>query len=377
MASLSQGERIMALSYVEPIKTGQHGKVSIVNFTSQTNRKRILVEKSGDSGVNCEIKISKAIASCPGFPRRLVALPIYQESDEVSSTLYTCYRPNGDLQANSSYIQRQLKDSSALSYIFQGFDQLVKTLDALHNSTFKDEKGKSHQGIVHNDIKPDNIFIKENGDFELADFGCAYFKYEVAPQYATYLYSAPELWNESNFCKKAISDVDKADIWSLGATLMYLLTSELIAPSPEKSFSDIERFLGYQEWAKNYAAQWEKRLTEKRLNASSFISEFESTQDNNELNTAEKRTLLEKLALLMLAPVDRRPGARELRGIMDKFSPKVVVEEEAKNFSALLLQENTKVKVSDKVSIIPGNTIINTNGYVPNGCSSTTPNLSR
>lgn len=88
--------------------------------------------------------------------------------------------------------------------LFNIFRQLTIALDALHNSEFQDEEGNLHRGIVHNDIKPDNIFLKENGDIELADFGCSYFKDSTAPQLATFWFSAPELWSNIDFVKNPL-----------------------------------------------------------------------------------------------------------------------------------------------------------------------------
>ena len=364
-SSLDNIKNLITYNSKKPIKNGQNGIVKTVTLSlSLKNETRTLVEKQGGSSVNREIKITNAIktTTSSNFPYHLFALPIHQESSQITNTLYTCYRALGDLQTNIGYIQQklQLEDSSAFSYIFQVFHQLTIALDALHNSDFKDEEGNIHQGIVHNDIKPDNIFLKIRS-IELADFGCAYFKNTSAPQYATFLFSAPELWTNENFCQQVILNSDKSDIWSLGASLMYLLSNELMAPSLEK-LSELDKILRYQEWAKTYSQQW-KRLVAKIFTS---VKNFSSEKDivsllkeniNLKLHSNDpnnKKLILNNLALLMQAPIEVRPNSNELKNILDKLD--FIIDGEPEIFISQLLNRNSS-NVNTACSKL-------TNGYV-------------
>ncbi len=81
------------------------------------------------------------------------------------------------------------------------------------------------QGIVHRDIKPSNIFLTNEGNVKLLDFGVAAINTEEtvtgpAQILGSFDYMAPEQAINS-------AGVDsRADIYGLGCTLHHLLTGE-------------------------------------------------------------------------------------------------------------------------------------------------------
>ena len=75
------------------------------------------------------------------------------------------------------------------------------------------------RNVIHRDIKPDNIFINEFGDYKLGDFGIARKLENLTgglSQKGTYSYMAPEV-------EKGYSYDETVDIYSLGVVLYWLL----------------------------------------------------------------------------------------------------------------------------------------------------------
>ncbi|MGN0572765.1 MAG: protein kinase [Acutalibacteraceae bacterium] len=86
--------------------------------------------------------------------------------------------------------------------------------------------------IIHRDIKLENIFVSENGDFKLGDFGTARIIEKTVDnrtKTGTYMYMAPEVLKSEPYGVKA-------DIYSLGILLYYLLNHQrfpFFPPYPE------------------------------------------------------------------------------------------------------------------------------------------------
>jgi eukaryotic-like serine/threonine-protein kinase len=87
----------------------------------------------------------------------------------------------------------------------------------LHASAHHGALALHFQGVVHNDLKPDNILIAHDGRAVISDFGVS----RVHPNKSdtsvgspgTPTYTAPEVWGVGSYA--AIP----SDVWSLGVTL--------------------------------------------------------------------------------------------------------------------------------------------------------------
>jgi len=101
------------------------------------------------------------------------------------------------------------------------------------------ETCKQH-GIVHRDIKPQNILVSRSGVYKLGDFGIARTMERTsgATRIGTYKYMAPEVYNNQPYGTGA-------DLYSLGLTLYWLLNERrmpfLPLPPANTTFSEEEQ----------------------------------------------------------------------------------------------------------------------------------------
>ena len=99
------------------------------------------------------------------------------------------------------------------------------------------------KGILHRDMKPENIFVSENGDYKLGDFGVARIAEKTSAQMSrkgTYSYMAPEVYKGEEYGYSA-------DLYSLGLVLYrYLNDNRLpfMPPYPQQiRYTDHEKAL--------------------------------------------------------------------------------------------------------------------------------------
>ena len=89
----------------------------------------------------------------------------------------------------------------------QLFSNVLNGLDFLHSVV----------GLLHNDVKPENILLKADGVFAFCDFGFAE-RIKGLKRLGTYMYAAPECYEESDDYKMLQDGA--SDVFSLGITLL-------------------------------------------------------------------------------------------------------------------------------------------------------------
>jgi len=116
----------------------------------------------------------------------------------------------------------------------QFLEQICEALDRIH----------SH-GIVHRDLKAENILVREDGTFCIADFGIAWFDPKAHHRSATsrtgerlanFKFSAPE-----QFAKKKTPVTGGADIYALGQLIYWAVTGETVRGTDFPSLASVDK----------------------------------------------------------------------------------------------------------------------------------------
>ena len=118
------------------------------------------------------------------------------------------YMPNGDL---ISLTKRNYDD--AMKTLINGWNHCLKGLKCIHKN-----------GIVHKDIKPENILVSNNDEFKFADFGLSCITKCHKPFSGSLAYLDPHvIYNGHSKGFLNFQDYMNADYWALGMTFLHLI----------------------------------------------------------------------------------------------------------------------------------------------------------
>ncbi|XP_051127703.1 CBL-interacting serine/threonine-protein kinase 7-like [Andrographis paniculata] len=189
--------------------------------------------------------------------RRLRHHPNVLELHEVMATKSKIYlvmelAHGGELFARLHRSHR-FSESTARKY----FQQVISALSFCHQN-----------GVVHRDIKPQNLLLDRNGSLKITDFGLSAFSDQkidglVRTACGTPAYTAPEV-----ICGKAY-DGEKADAWSCGVLLYVFLTGSLPFDDsnlPKMCRAMHNRSYALPEWLSKPARSVIRRLMEPNPN---------------------------------------------------------------------------------------------------------------
>jgi serine/threonine protein kinase len=155
------------------------------------------------------------------------------------------------------------------------------------------------RGMVHRDIKPDNIMISINGEVKVADLGLAKAisgETSVTQErlhMGTWPYMPPEQWEDM---KKA---GPPADVWALGAIFFFLLQgqdairgnslSEILRQISDESFPDILKSLPHlpAEMARIINRATQKNPTDRYPTSYEFLSDLERLQPGSGVDLSD------------------------------------------------------------------------------------------
>ena len=137
------------------------------------------------------------------------------------------------------YIAMELVAGGSLYKLMQNFGAKIDVARTLKicEQVAQALRCAADQGVVHGDVKPENILLDANGNAKLVDFGLAAMQNDLNEIWGTPYYIAPE--------KVRKQPIDyRADMYSLGATLYHALTGVPPFDGPDATAVVKARFEG-------------------------------------------------------------------------------------------------------------------------------------
>ncbi|KAJ0971619.1 hypothetical protein J5N97_019578 [Dioscorea zingiberensis] len=175
--------------------------------------KEVSLLDQGSNAKQCILQLEQEIALLSQFEHDNIVQYVGTDKEEAKLFIFLELVTQGSLA--SLYQKYHLQDSQVSAYT----RQILNGLDYLHE-----------RNVVHRDIKCANILVDVSGAVKLADFGLAkeITKLNVLKSCKGSVYwMAPEVVNP----KRAYGPA--ADIWSLGCTVLEMLTRQLPYPNLE------------------------------------------------------------------------------------------------------------------------------------------------
>ena len=119
---------------------------------------------------------------------------------------------------------------TGLTYYMKSFTLSEQMIIKLGMDIAQGLRDCHNSGIIHRDVKPENIFVNESGDFKLGDFGVsrsAPGSQDMLSFKGTFGYMAPEVF-------KMLSTDGRSDLYSLGMVLYQCLNDNRLPFVSEK-----------------------------------------------------------------------------------------------------------------------------------------------
>ena len=159
------------------------------------------------------------------------------------------------------YIVMELCKESLQSRCKNGGFQDVEAFEALIDRLLFLLETIHAAGIVHRDIKPQNILLRQNGEWVLADFGISWFDPEFyekmantkqSDRLANWQFSPPEQFRRDGYDRATPS----LDLYALGQVLYYCVTGTSIRGTNYPRFAEVVPPLSfYDEFIGNLVRQ--------------------------------------------------------------------------------------------------------------------------
>jgi serine/threonine-protein kinase 11 len=188
--------KVQLNQYVLAAKLGEGATSKVYLAIDKESGKRYAAKaicvghNSGAASLEREINMLRSL----DHPNIVKLAEVLHRRDRNIAYLVMEYAQYGSLKG------KQLRESEVASV----FGQILSALMYLHE-----------KGFVHQDVKPSNILLFENGTAKLGDFGIGHSFESADLVIGSPAYQAPEVFDEP----AADDDPSKEDIWSLGVAI--------------------------------------------------------------------------------------------------------------------------------------------------------------
>jgi serine/threonine protein kinase len=191
------------------------------------NTKNKIIEK-----LEKEIKIMQKLNH-----KNIIKYIGHKEEDDENSDSPDEYQIIQKKKIKNKFLSIYMEDicGKSLSKIAQSMKGVSLNLISLYSKQILEALDYIHsQGIIHMDIKGDNILLSNNGEIKVIDFGESVQidtdNFQL-PYGGSLLFMAPEILNPYNIVTNIeLIHLGKSDIWSFGVVLIEMFVGKLYYP---------------------------------------------------------------------------------------------------------------------------------------------------